>query len=733
MEWQRTFASPAAGASMHRILSPTCRILFGLAAILLLPQAAPFGLRAQAPPTAQMPLAPQDDASSLSRPATRSETHVSTKVRGGQLKGDDRLLQVLNRFTYGPRPGDLEHLRAIGLQAWFNQQLNPQSIDDSALEQRLAEYPAIQLPLPQMMGLFPNQQVIRRYMNGKQDRPGGEAEKAIYADEIFRFNQKKNQQPAATNANAPTPPDPPVALPFDPYALLNLSADQRFAALCKLTPPEFRALREQLRVPADRARLVEGFTPQQFESVVAFNSPPALIDAELVQTKLLRDLYSERQLNEVMTDFWLNHFNVYAKKSQETPYYIATYERNVIRPRALGNFESLLIATAMSPAMLNYLDNATSVGPHSPFAERANFKGQKRDLGLNENYARELMELQTVGVNGGYTQQDVTEVAKIFTGWTVGSPERGGIPVQAQFDPAKHEPGPKHVLGVTIKENGAQEGVELLHLLANSPRTAQFISTKLAIRFVSDDPPPALVDRMAKTFLSTHGDIRRVLLAMVNSPEFFHSDAYRAKVKTPQDFVLSAVRASGAQVDGAGALVNVIADLGMPIYGMPTPNGYSMRSDAWNNTAALVARLNFALALSTNRVAGVHTDWDALLPAPSSLPLSAEFQPISQPDTQPSNASLPAATALEAHLEAELLHIPASPHTQQAILAEITGDPTQQAASLRQVAIEDRHRDPLALLGAGLFQNPNPRDTPPNPQAALAAGLLFGSPEFQRR
>ncbi len=733
MEWQRTFASPAAGASMHRILSPTRRILFSLATILLLPPVAPLGLRAQAPSTAQMPLALQDDASSLSRHATKSETHVSTKVHGGQLKGDDRLLQVLNRFTYGPRPGDLEHLRAIGLQAWFNQQLNPESIDDSALEQRLAEYPAIQLPLPQMMDRFPNQQVIRRYMNGKQDRPAGEAEKAIYADEVFRFNQKKNQQPAATNADAPASPDPPVALPFDPYALLNLSADQRFAALCKLTPPQLRALREQLRAPADRARLVEGFTPQQFESVVAFNSPPALIDAELVQTKLLRDIYSDRQLNEVMTDFWLNHFNVYAKKSQEAPYYIATYERNVIRPRALGNFESLLIATAMSPAMLNYLDNATSVGPHSPFAQRANFSGQKRDLGLNENYARELMELQTVGVNGGYTQQDVTEVAKVFTGWTIGSPERGGIPVQAQFDPAKHEPGPKHALGVTIKENGSQEGLEFLHLLANSSRTAQFISTKLAIRFVSDDPPPALVDRMAKTFLGTHGDIRRVLLTMVNSPEFFHSDIYRAKIKTPQDFVLSAVRASGSQVDSAGALVNVIANLGMPIYGMQTPNGYSMRSDAWNNTASLIARLNFALALSTNRVAGVHTTWDALLPVPSSLPLSTEIQPASQPNAHPSNSSSPAATALEDHLEADLLHIPASPHTRQAILAQITADPTQQETSLRQVGIEDRRRDPLALLGAGLFQNPNPRDTPPNPQAALAAGLLFGSPEFQRR
>jgi uncharacterized protein (DUF1800 family) len=340
------------------------------------------------------------------------------------------------------------------------------------------------------------------------------------------------------------------------------------------------------------------------------------------------------------------------------------------------------------------------------------------------------MELQTVGVNGGYTQQDVTEVAKVFTGWTIGSPERGGIPIQAQFDPAKHEPGTKRVLGVTIKDSGSREGLEVLHLLANSPKTAQFISTKLAIRFVSDDPPPALVDRMTKTFLSTHGDIRRVLLAMVNSPEFFHSDTYRAKVKTPQDFVLSALRASGAQVDSAGALVNVIADLGMPIYGMQTPNGYSMLSNAWNNTASLVARLNFALALSTNRVAGVHTDWDALLTASNDRMLSTQIQPAgsaAQSTPQPSDA-----TALEARLESELLHIPASPHTRQAILAQISADPTQQEASLRQVTIEDRHRDPFALGGAAR-QNPNPKETPPDPQTALAVGLLFGSPEFQRR
>jgi uncharacterized protein (DUF1800 family) len=317
-------------------------------------------------------------------------------------------------------------------------------------------------------------------------------------------------------------------------------------------------------------------------------------------------------------------------------------------------------------------------------------------------------------VNGGYTQKDVTEVAKVFTGWTVGSPEKGGVPSRAEFDETKHEPGSKTVLGVKIKEDGEKEGVEVLHMLATSPQTARFISTKLAIRFVSDDPPQALVDRMTKTFLSSHGDIRKVLLSMVNSPEFFTTATYRAKVKTPQDFVISAIRASGAQVESTGAVANVISDLGMPVYGMQTPNGYSMRSEAWNSSASLIARLNFALALSSNRVVGVKVDWDGLIgPAEGSRSL-AELDPAEK----------------ESELENNLLHMSVSDRTRGAILAQVTSDPAQQQASLKQVAVVDRKRDPLALGTPGLRGAvPLPADT----QAALAAGLLFGSPEFQRR
>jgi len=668
------------------------------------------------PAAAEMPAAPSARAAS---PAS------------ARLTGDEKLLQVLNRFTYGPRPGDLEHIRAIGLQAWFNEQFAPKTIDDSALDRRLADYSAIQLPLKKLMEMYPNQQVLRKVMNGQEGRPGGEVEKAIYNDSIARYKEKladkaQGAKPAAApeammkdGAKAMNPADDLVPLPILVAELISMPADRRFSALCHFTPDQLRSLRRTVSAD-DRPRLVAGFTPQQFEALAAFEAPAALVAAEDVQTKLLRDIYSERQLNEVMVDFWLNHFNVYMKKSQDAPYYIAVYDRDSIRPYALGNFENLLVASATSPAMLNYLDNSSSIGPHSQFAERQGrpFAQPKKQTGLNENYARELMELHTLGVNGGYTQADVTEVAKVFTGWTVGPTERGGIASQAQFDITKHEPGTKTVLGVKIKENGEKEGLQVLHILATSPATARFISTKLAIRFVSDDPPRAMVDRMAQTFLSTHGDIRKVMLAMVNSPEFFSRGTYRDKVKTPQDFVISAVRASGAEVTSAGALANVIEELGQPVYGMQTPNGYSMKADPWNSTASLIARLNFALALSTNRVIGVHTDWASFLGSPSSG------------NAVPSDPASLTSETRELALEDRLLHTEVSDRTRSTILGQITADPAQQQASLQQVAVKDRRRDPFAALAV---QERVARAPIPDPQSALAAGLLFGSPEFQRR
>ena len=622
------------------------------------------------------------------------------------LSNDEKILQVLNRFTYGPRPGDLERVRTMGLNAWFHQQLNPQSINDNALQARLESYPAMQLPLEKLMEAYPTQGMVRATMNGRAGIPSGEAEKAIYKDQMARQKAKKNGKDQAQSDDVASLPEDQV------QSILNLPPDKRFSALCKMRPAELRDFRQSLR-GEQRQHLTDGFTPQQIEELAAFNNPQAVVAAEDLQTKLLRDIYSERQLNEVMTDFWLNHFNVYMRKSQQSPYYIASYERDVIRPRALGHFEDILVAVASSPAMLNYLDNSESIGPHSLFATapRRNFNGNnKRPSGLNENYARELMELHTIGVNGGYTQKDVTEVAKVFTGWTVGPKRLGSADLaQAEYDPAKHEPGSKQVLGTTIKDGGEKEGLQVLHMLATSPKTARFISTKLAVRFVSDDPPPAMVDRMAKTFQETNGDIRKVLLAMVNSPEFFSRDNYRTKMKTPQDFVVSALRASGANIESPGALVNVIADLGMPIYGMQTPNGYSMKADAWSNTAALVERMNFSLALASNRVAGVATDWPSLLGNQS--------------------ASL-APEAKITILQDKLLHVAISERTKQTILGEVSGDPEQREASLRQVAAKDRRRDPLAVAG-GPRRPTEMADV--DTESALAAGLLFGSPEFQRR
>jgi len=439
-----------------------------------------------------------------------------------------------------------------------------------------------------------------------------------------------------------------------------------------------------------------------------------MVGAEDIQVKLLRDVYSERQLQEVMVDFWLNHFNVYMKKSETAPYYISAFDREAIRPRALGRFEDLLISTASSPAMLNYLDNSESVGPNSAFAlgtkDRLGFQQKPKDSGLNENYARELMELHTVGVSGGYTQKDVTEVAKVFTGWTVGKGFKADTPqAQAEYDPSKHEPGDKLVMGQKIKWQGEPEGIQVLKMLAESPQCARFISTKLAVRFVSDTPPQAMVDRMTKTFLATKGDIRQVLATMVNSPEFFTSVTYRAKLKTPQEFVISAVRAAGSQVESAAGLQTAITDLGMPVYGMQTPQGYSMKAEAWNSTTQLVSRMNFAMALASDRVAGVHTDAAALLGV---------------------NAGGMTPEEKTEWLEAELLHEPVSARTQRSIVAQVQMDGAKQVAELKQVAAIRGRGDALQLRGA---EGPVSAAVVADPQAALAVGLILGSPEFQRR
>jgi uncharacterized protein (DUF1800 family) len=416
-------------------------------------------------------------------------------------------------------------------------------------------------------------------------------------------------------------------------------------------------------------------------------------------------------VQEVMTDFWLNHFNVFLRKNETTPYYLVSFERDVIRPLALGKFEDLLEATAHSPAMLLYLDNSESIGPDSPAAERAAIANarkpgnqKKARQGLNENYARELMELHTLGVNGGYTQADVTQVARILTGWTVERPERGG---GFEFDPNRHEPGTKKALGEKFKDHGEQEGRDLLHFLATRPATAQFISRKIAIRFVSDDPPQSLIDRMARTYLSSGSDISAVLKTLYHSPEFWSTAVYRAKVKTPIEYVVSAVRATDSTIDNLRPIANQLRTLGMPLYGCVPPTGYNWQASSWVSTGALVDRMNFALSLAANRLPGITTSWS--------------------PQTDDSQGSMLAtddvsAESEESRLESLLVAGGISDSTRSAVLQQFQQQSAQmqQPASAQSIAAQAR---PTIRAQASALER----------QDQVLAGLLLGSPEFQRR
>jgi uncharacterized protein (DUF1800 family) len=318
--------------------------------------------------------------------------------------------------------------------------------------------------------------------------------------------------------------------------------------------------------------------------------------AELSEAKVIRAVYSERQLEEVLVDFWFNHFNVFGRKGQ-TGIYLGEYERDVIRPRVFGTFRDLLGATAKSPAVLFYLDNWQSVAPQARMAGN-----RERSRGLNENYARELLELHTLGVDGGYTQQDIVNVARALTGWTIGRPDVAGF----RFAPNLHDRDAKVVLGHRIASGGGMtDGERVLDILASHPSTAHHISFKLAQRFVSDAPPPALVDRAARSFQTSGGDLREVVRIIITSPEFFDQAVRLVKVKTPFEFVTSAVRAAGAEVRNGQALVRALADMGMPSYQCQPPTGYDETSDAWVSSGALVTRINFAVALTRGEVRGV--------------------------------------------------------------------------------------------------------------------------------
>jgi uncharacterized protein (DUF1800 family) len=564
------------------------------------PQAAPQS------PTAKSAPSPQHSPTTHPSTAKTSEAKASASGKAASLDETQRALHALNRLAYGPRPGDVQGVLAKGVDAWIEDQLHPESIDDPALNQRLGPFLTTRMNPRQLALSFPSDGIIRQVMAGKRQVPDDPVLKLVYA-----VNTARVQQQDAAKGTPPPPPPPPGSPPAPPTpaqedaraiadSLLVLPKDKRLAALENTEPAKLINFVNQIR-PDQRDRLNADASPQEREVMRAFLSPADVVTGELRQAKMMRAIYSERQLQEVMTDFWFNHFNVYQYKDQDV-FFTTAYERDVIRPRAFGKFYDLLVAVAQSPAMLVYLDNGVSIGPHSLAAGK--------NGGLNENYGRELMELHTLGVDGGYTQADVTQLATILTGWTVAQPDDGG---QFQFDPRKHEPGDKTLLGKKLYDGGQDEGIRALDMLAHSPMTARFISKALATRFVSDDPPDSLVTHLAAVFTSSDGDIREVLRALFQSPEFWSPQAYKAKLKTPLEYVASVVRASGANVLASDALVGNLSNMGMQPYGMPVPTGYSMNAATWENEGALLARINFATTLTQGKLGGVQFDPAALV------------------------------------------------------------------------------------------------------------------------
>ncbi|ADW69543.1 DUF1800 domain-containing protein [Granulicella tundricola] len=541
----------------------------------------------------------------------------------------ERAVQILNRFTYGPRPGDVE---AVMDGKWFDQQLNPGSIPDGPLEKRLGDYPTLRMRSDQLQDVFPDRGAIQLVADGRRPYPLDPLIAGVYEVEVAKLlaEREDKQHPHAELTDA----EKAAAKKADQATasrvagvLFSMPKGQRMAALNAM-PVEDRIAFANNVSGDQKNTLMADFNPREREAVNAIQGGVGAqyrAYDELAQAHVLREVLSERQVQEVMTEFWFNHFNVFFNKDSDQ-WYTTSFERDVIRPNALGKFRDLLLATAESPAMMVYLDNWLSIGPNS----LANGVDPKKpnskpgNKGLNENYGREVMELHTLGVGGGYSQADVTHLSAILTGWGVDRPNMGG---GFQFDPKRHEPGTKEWFGHTIDEqgrvegkalggnnpDGMKQGVAALTLLAAAPQTAHFISFLLAQRFVADEPPAALVDRMTKSYLDSDGDIKVVLTTLVTSPEFNSHRYFRNKVKTPEEFLASSFRAMATDPSNPGAVVGKLRELGEAPYQALPPTGYIMTADHWMNTGALVARLNFSDQLTHGKFGGQKFDSSRVL------------------------------------------------------------------------------------------------------------------------
>jgi uncharacterized protein (DUF1800 family) len=475
----------------------------------------------------------------------------SALVRGPGAADPRAIVHVLNRTTFGPRPGDIDRVAAMGIDRYVDEQLHPERIPDDNVEEHLAAFGALRLTPLAFATNYYLPMIAARDQYTQTQAPKNGAKPVILRGHLL------------------------------PVAAMSLPGSDKPVVVLQQSSVTI----EELLFQRKNQEALEALQAQ----------------------KILRAAFSERQLEEVLTDFWFNHFNIDARKIEDYPV-VAAYEQDVIRPHVLGKFRDLLGATAKSPAMLFYLDNWQSAAPPAP--PKPNPKARPATpprpapagRGLNENYAREIMELHTLGVDGGYTQHDVVEVARAFTGWTMRKPrEATGF----EFNGKMHDGREKHVLGHRIKAGrGIEDGEQVLDILASHPSTARFIATKLVRRFVSDDPPPALVDRVARTFRKTDGDLREVMRTILTSPELLAASAERTKMKTPLEFVVSALRATGAAITTPRVFAGSVATMGEPLFLCQPPTGYSDRSAQWLNTGSLFARLNFAQALTANGLNG---------------------------------------------------------------------------------------------------------------------------------
>jgi uncharacterized protein (DUF1800 family) len=521
-----------------------------------------------------------------------------------KLTKDQQIMHALDRLTFGPRPGDVEQVKKIGLKKWVDLQLNPERIPETPfLQARLMPLESLWMSSADVARHYPQPGMIKAIADGRKPMPDDPVLRASVQKLVVRYRAKKDPNGEKSDRLDDLQPVKPLEqiLAPDQIRMLKTGTQAQKKQLLQSIPAT-QVDDLVLAMPGPLRQQILPLAPTDIRrKIMMLKAPQQVVMFDLLEAKMLRAVYSNRQLAEELDDFWFNHFNVYHDKGADR-FLIPSFEREAIQPHVLGRFRDLLEATAKSPAMLFYLDNFQSVRPDLDAKAPKN----KAKRGLNENYARELMELHTLGVNGGYTQKDVIEVARCFTGWGIQAPQKGG---EFFFNDKVHDKGEKIFLGHVIPAGGGiEDGEKVLDILATNPATAHFISRELAQRFVSDTPPQPLVDRMAQTFLTKHGDIREVMRTMLASKEFWSEGAYRAKVKTPFDMVVSAVRALDANIDNAFGLANQVGNLGEPLYRKQEPTGYSNMNAEWVSSSALLARMNFALSLAQNKIPGITVD-----------------------------------------------------------------------------------------------------------------------------